>query len=214
MPSIIRGGPGRQFEQIGGFGSGGGDNPDAVSLDDFDFPMWNSTLADYYYTTPGAVATGAGALTANRLYMNPVWVPYAMTITDLVVSVTTGGSGNVRLGVYSMINGAPGLRLDSGDTGQSVVSTGRITKTVSVVIDKPQWVFIACVTDINFSTNRITSHSTVGPVQIQSDGSLAMTFSYYRSFTYANLPADESAQTYTIAATTAVPLLAFRGTAT
>lgn len=213
MPSIIRDGPGRHFEQIGGFGAGTGDESAGLTLDDFDFPMWSSTLADYYYTAPGAVATGAGSITANRLYMLPVWVPYAMTITDVVCSVTTGGSGDVRMGVYSMINGAPGLRLDSGDTGQSVVSTGRISKTVSVVITKPQWVFLALLTNVGFSTNRITSHSTVGPVQIVSDGSLAMTFAYYRSLTYATLPADESAQTYTIAATTAVPLLAFRGTA-
>lgn len=212
MPSIIRGGLGRQFEQIGGFGAGGG-NANAVTLDDFEFPMWESTLADYYYTAPGAVGTGAGALTANRFYMLPVWVPYAMEITDVVVSVTTGSAGNVRLGVYSMVNGAPGVRLDSGDTGQSVASTGRVSKTVSVVVDKPQWVFLALVTDVTFSTNRITSHATVGPVQITSDGLLAMTFSYYRSFTYGALPADESLQSYTIAATTAVPLVAFKGTA-
>lgn len=212
MASFIPGGQGRQIQQIGGFG--GGANPDLVTLDDFDFPMWESTLTDFYYTAPGIVTVAAGAITANRLYMLPVWVPYAMTITDVVVAVTTGAAGNVRMGVYSMINGAPGLRLDSGDTGQSVSSTGsRVSKSVSVVIDKPQWVFLALDSDVAFSTNRCSAHAQVGPIQMQSDGTTAMTFSFYRTFNYAALPADETAQSYTIAATTAVPVVAFKGTA-
>lgn len=76
-------------------------------------------------------AFSAQALVANRLYAMPFVAPgrTGVTIDRLGINVTTGSSGNARLGIYNDSSGYPGsLLVDAG----TVVTTNIAVVTISL----------------------------------------------------------------------------------
>lgn len=45
------------------------------------------------------------AATANRLYLSPLWVPKAVTLSDLGIRLSVGQAGNVRMGIFTYAAG-------------------------------------------------------------------------------------------------------------
>ncbi|WP_349321659.1 hypothetical protein [Asticcacaulis sp. MM231] len=149
----------------------------------------------------GMTTTSNAAVTANRLYVVPVAVPYDLTVA-LNVRVTTGASGTVRLGIYADNQGQPGAL---------VVDAGTLTTTtagvLALAISQPlgagiYWlaaVFNAAPS-VNMAVSAAMGHDSASATSATVTG-------YYRAFTYAALPADESAQVYTALSGTAPALL-------
>jgi len=99
-------------------------------------PFWAGTVAQ----------TG----TANRVHLQPLWVPEAATISEVSFSVDTASSGkSMRIGIYVDNNGTPAgsaLLFDSGNI--DVSSSGGKTVTVSPPVNvKKGWVWVALATE-------------------------------------------------------------------
>lgn len=150
----------------------------------------------------GMAATNNAAATANRLYVVPVAVPYDLTAVALSVRVTTGASGNVRLGIYADNQGQPGaLVVDAGTL--STTTAGLLELTLSQPLSAGlYWLAAAfnAAPAVNMAVSAAMGHDSASAISATVTG-------YYRAFTYAALPADESAQVYTALSGTAPALL-------
>lgn len=90
---------------------------------------------DFLETYP-PLATTAGSITANIVYMGRLWVPKAKTITQMAYSVGNNGTANVDLGVFS-----------SSDliTWTLMASTG---STAAVGTNAVQWINLTAPFDL------------------------------------------------------------------
>lgn len=136
------------------------------------------------------------ALTNNTLYMLPVWVTEVRAFTALALGfVSTPVSANVRLGIYraNRLTGHPTtLIVDAG-----VVSTGTGgTKTATIAVTLNPGLFFLAVASGSTATVHATLSDALG---VQFNGGVNAIGALTRAFTFGSLPADESAQTYTLA---------------
>jgi hypothetical protein len=150
-------------------------------------------------------ATTTGALTADRLYMTPISIPNVGQATRLGVWVTAGAVGNARCGIYANRSDGQGpaaLLVDSGAIDTN--GTGEATIDYTFPYEGVYW--LALVSS-STPTVRISGGTSIG-MGLNSSG---QRFSYkYRAFTYAALPSDETAQSYTNLFNTNTPLVYFR----
>lgn len=143
----------------------------------------------------------------NRLHVMPFFNGLAGTVTKIGVKVTTAvASSHARLGIYNndATRNLPGtLLLDAGVVNCN--SAVEVTNTISQALAANTWYWLACVLDLT-GLSLTMWYSNVAGFGISSllpTGNLQI----YRAFTYAALPADESAQAYTIASGGACPLV-------
>ena len=100
----------------------------------------------FYGLPPGATLEPLLTVTAT-LYAYPIYVPNAISIATLNLSVTTGQTGGVaHLGIYADNNGYPGaLIYDSGAvTGLTGTAVSTTTPTVPPTLT-PGWYWIATI---------------------------------------------------------------------
>lgn len=69
-------------------------------------------------------ATANGVVNADQLYAFPIVIPTAVTIQSLGIRCGTGAAGsNVKMGIYSNSNGAPGTLLHQLNSNPSTASS-------------------------------------------------------------------------------------------
>lgn len=150
------------------------------------------------YYGPMCTSFSGGAITANYIYMQPIFIPKKTTLTALLIQVRSAVAGNARVGLYSTRPGSSlpnKLLADGGE--QSVNSTGDKTFTISVPVS-PGW-YLGAVT-ANVAANLCLPGALMSIHGLYPSGGNAMNgFSgiYRNPGSYAAFPADESAQTYT-----------------
>ncbi len=147
----------------------------------------------------GAGVTSNVAVTANRLYMLPVIIPYDISIVAMGVRITTGASGNVRLGLYQDNQGHPGTLLYEGvpiSTSATGLSEVSLSQSLSAGVYWLAAVFNAAPT-VNSHTGAAMGRDSLSATSAPISG-------YFRAFTYGVLPVDESAQSY-VASSVAMP---------
>jgi len=151
----------------------------------------------------GVATTTNSAITANRLYMMPVMIPYDMTAVALALRVTTGAAGNARMGLYADNQGNPGsLLLDAGAVDTATAGLLELTLSQPLVAGV-YWLAV-----VFSAAPTVNAHTGAGGAMGRDSASVTSVpiAGYYRGFTYAALPADESGQVYT-ATSTIVPTL-------
>lgn len=159
------------------------------------FSLGGGTANGYLGPPPGSTV-GAAAQLADRLYQHLICVPSDMTLTELSIDVTVAAAGNARLGIYncrSHSNGLPGtLILDAGTVSVNVTNTLQRITGLSQFL-KRGWYSVAYVCDVTPTVIRINNGQggwlPYGSGVTSSGGAI-------RTFSYAALPADESAQSY------------------
>ncbi len=167
----------------------GGDWHSLETLLDIAPPVW--PLRGTSCLTPlGAGAPAASAVASGTLYMLPVAVPYALSLSALSLRVATA-IGTARLGLYRDVNSAPGgLIAESGDL---TLTAGTVSAAVVVNLE-PGLYWLAALFS---ATPSVMCHTS------QALGIDAATFDpvngYSRSLTYGALPSDEIGQSYTAA---------------
>jgi hypothetical protein len=174
--------------------SGDADNPQLTA----GLAMGMRGLANARYG-PG-INNNNSAVAANTLYVAPLYIPVAGVYTKASIRVTTLAAGNCRMGIYVDALGGPGALLkDLGTVGTG--TAGKMEVTFSQVI-LPGWYWMAAVFDATPTVNCPSGSMGVRDV---SSATSASVLGYSRAFTYAALPADESAAVYAISAV--VPLV-------
>lgn len=169
-------------------------------------------ISGVYMGPPVAATLSAAALTAGRLYTHPIFIPQNMTLTDIGVVITVAGAGNIRLGVYnsrSAGNALPGtLLLDAGTVSVNVTNTFQAITALTTSLKRGFYI-LAAVTDVAPTAMRISTNSNSTSYAI-TGSTAAGIGGAYRAFTYAALPADETAQTYSTGA--AIAAMFIKGT--
>lgn len=148
--------------------------------------------ASRYYGSFPAAAVTTFAITANRLYYFPFFVPQATTFTRIGINVTTGAAGNARLGIYANSNGIPSgaPTLDAGTV--DVSTTGEKEIVISQAL-AAGWHWLALVSDV---APTLTAENLATAVLLCNVGSLSGAAGnvthVQQSFTYAALPTPSS----------------------
>ena len=153
-------------------------------------------------------ALAALALAANILYVTPIAITKRTTFTRIGIQVSTAGAAgaNIRLGIYNnSTNHQPGtLVLDAGEIDASTTGTKEITISQSL---RPGLYWLAAANELAPSVNGYGVTDII-PI-LGYDTANARIARLTRAFTYAVLPADESAATYT-QGTAASPIIWLR----
>lgn len=154
-------------------------------------------------TLLGPPFTGATPITniavvANTLYAFPVFMPRRKGVQRLIAHVDTAGAGGtlLRLGLYEDDNGQPGRLIVDGGT-VSCASTGQKVLTVNSVVGRGWYWAVLCSDGApQVRGYSVASYCGIGFID---DGTYLRISHLTRAFTFAALPASESAQTYTLA---------------
>lgn len=158
-------------------------------------PRALSFVSGLYYGAETALPIGqlsTLALTANRLYAVPFHTgPEGMTAATVLINVTSGSAGNLRLGVYAASTTAPfypaALLVDWGEV--DVTNTG--TKTINITdvqllgTSPSQLVWLAAVTE---ATPTLISVSNAASQLGASSTAGSMQTAVYVAHTYGVLP--------------------------
>lgn len=160
--------------------------------------------AAYYIGPPLGSSVSASAQAANIIFAHLFYVPDDRTITEIGIDVTVAGAGSARLGIYncrSTEDVMPGtLVSDAGTVSVNVTNTFQKLTGLSIPI-KRGWYNAVSVMDIACTAFRLAT----GSLGWNPFGSgVSGIISWQRAFTYAALPADESAQVYSSGTSTAV----------
>ncbi len=98
-----------------------------------------------YYTTPAVQTWGTLALSGNRLYAIPFYVPVATTFTKMSISVTSFVAlSSIELGVYANSSGVPGaLEYDAGTVSSASNGLKEITGLAMALSAGWHWLAMA-----------------------------------------------------------------------
>lgn len=150
-------------------------------------------------------AAGTLALTINRLYLVPFYVPYVATTTNLATEVTTlGTAASARMNIYASdpLTGAPTGSPLGADVVVSYASTGVKSGAFTVTLD-PGIYWAALVCNVATTIRTILGPATIGVSTL--GGSPAYSY-VYGAFTYGTLGAIPATLTGVIT-TTQCPLM-------
>jgi hypothetical protein len=151
-------------------------------------------IASTIYICPAGVSQGSQSTGANKLWVAPVFVGKGGTATKIGIRVNVAGTGAVRLGIYNNANARPStLVLDAGTVDPGTTGVKEIT--ISQSVSDNSWYWLALVSDVTFSFNSWADNAAFVIGQHADNATYG---ALNRSFTYAALPADESASTYTM----------------
>jgi len=160
----------------------------------------------YFTSGIGATALTTLALTANRLYAAPFFVPCVQSFDRIAINVTTAGAAGTlaRIGIY-YDNGAtaPGeLTLDSGDIAVNATGVKQVNISISLSM-RLIWLAIVASAAV---TIRALAVGSSNAVYLGNNSSLGAAWGshYYAAFAYAPLPAAFGAVTFGTGAAPAV----------
>ena len=156
---------------------------------------------------PLAMTTTTLVVTADRLYKVPIIFRKAGTITAVGIRLTATSAGNARIGIRRYANGVATTLLTGGDLGTADTGSGteKTITSLSVAIPQPG----LYVAEVVFSaTPTILATNAIVPTLGATLGGTP-TSHLYRAFSYAALPADETAQAQTVAGN-AAPWICFK----
>lgn len=170
------------------------------------FARWDGTQR-ITYSTSAALTTRT--LSANTLYFMPFVAGSPGTATRIGIEISTGAAGNARLGIYNnhLTKAQPStLVLDAGTI--VTTSTGFLEIAISQALAAGRY-WLAFVSNAGPGVRALSGTGVAWPMV---DGlTTTRAVSPTRAFTYAALPSDESAQSYTWDAS-ALPALWLGGT--
>jgi len=158
------------------------------------------------FTAPPATtaATGTLALTINRLYLVPFYVPYVTTTTNIASEVTTlGAAAAAKMNIYGAdpLTGAPTGSPLGTDVTVSYATTGVKNGAFAVTL-KPGIYWAALVCSVATTIRTMLAPATIGMSTLGGSA----TFSHvYGAFTYGTLGALPALTGVT--ATTQCPLM-------
>lgn len=159
-------------------------------------PGAHGVSSSFYIGPPPGSTIVAAAQSANVLYMMPFFVADDMTVVEIGVNVTVASAGNARLGIYNMVgvnNQHPGtLVSDCGTVSVNVTNTHQKITSLSVAL-KQGWYHAAYVSD---ATPTIFRLNAGGLGWFPFGSGVSNIHGWSRAYTYAALPADETAETY------------------
>lgn len=114
--------------------SGGNVKISATQFGDLTAGRFHPGLTSATWYGPAATITTFGTgVAADFLYLVPIFVPYACTITDLGIYVVTG-AGNAKFGLYSNVAGVPTTLLGSTSLVSTASSTADASGTLTVAV--------------------------------------------------------------------------------
>jgi hypothetical protein len=165
--------------------------------------------SDSYILAPSLLSSNpaTGAIVAGRLYLYPLPIANPGQVTRIGIGVSVGAAGNARLGVYATrddLSGAAALLLDSGNL--SVAAAGDVEQVIDFTPPNSALVWVALLSDVAPTLNV----SGAAPNVLGMNSAKQKNSYLYRALAFGALPADESAQSYSIAANAAVPLVWLR----
>jgi hypothetical protein len=167
-------------------------------------------VAGTFLLAPTITATISGtlALTANRQYFIPIYVPYVLTTTTLACEVTTLGSGSsIRMNIYAAdANGAPTGSPLGTDVNVSSATIGVKTGAYAVTL-KPglYWASMVC----NATAPTVRTNIAAGVVGVSTLGATSSYSYIFGTFTFGVMGAYSSVTSITGASpTTQCPLMA------
>lgn len=134
-------------------------------------------------------AFSAQTLVANRMYAMPFVAPgrTGVTIDRLGINVTTGSSGNARLGIYNDSSGYPGtLLLDAGTVVTTSIAV--VTVTISQALTPGNRYWLVYVSNATPTVRSIPVNSCSHALGFSSALGTAGNCGLYVSFTYGALP--------------------------
>ena len=185
------------------------------------FPMFFLGSANPPFLTTPYASGAAGACSIDTLTMLPLWVPRRRQYTTYGLILTTLGTGwGIRLGLYNanQDTGHPTTKIDEAatqiDGSVATGSTGLKQPAFGANVTLDVGMYWAAFLATGTSGNCFrwgTGHAVMGSEF--GAASAIVTPGIKRAFTYAALPADESAQTYTSFASigsSAVPLIGIK----
>lgn len=158
-------------------------------------PFFTGSGAAGVLITPWGNETGGTmALSANYIYVLPVYVAVSGMYDTIHFSVSTAGTGSAHLGLYEIqTDGQPGKRLIDFTSGGAVstASTGIKSSSASAKVHlSAGYYFVEYVTD-NAATLRRSPYSFSG--LFLGAKSIGLQINHlYRTYTFAALPSDES----------------------
>jgi hypothetical protein len=155
-------------------------------------PFFSDATA--YLSSP-AISISTLVMANNTLYMMPIWVPDIRNFTSIALGfVSAAVVGTAHLGIYrcNRLTGHPTtLIVDAG-----TVNTGTTgTKTIAINVTLNPGLFMLAIVASGAPTVHATLSDALG---IQMTGGVNAIGGLSRIFSFAALPADESAQTYAL----------------
>jgi hypothetical protein len=155
------------------------------------------TNTNNYLTTPSG-AVGNSAISADRLFMMPVWVPKRRAFTTLATVVAGAGAGGTvaRLGLYNanQDTAKPTTLIEEGASTIAVDSTGTKTATIAQTLNAGLY-YLAMVSNGAPTMPCAGSNSTTPLGRELAATSASCVVSLSRVFTYGAL-GDETASTW------------------
>jgi len=179
--------------------------------------------ASRFYGLPPGATPGTLLTTASTIYAYPVYIPGNAAIKTISFYSGTGQTGGAaHVGLYTDVNGAPGVLVTGSDSGAlaATASTTAITATYATALNlAPGWYWAAST----FSAS--STMPTVGAVAASytpalnaNVGSASLSNFYATSaeetsgvtatFTYAALPAAFPSAGFALNTALAIPLIA------
>lgn len=156
-----------------------------------------------------SAATNTFAVTTNRLYVVPFFMPRHYVVGKFWCNVTATAAGNAQMGIYNMDQDLAtiGTLLVKTTANVDVSGTGVKSGACTSTTVAPGWYFLAAQFS---STPTVTG---IGANNLQNyTGFLSATFakvtSQYRVPSFG-LPADETGQTYTEAGSANFPIIGY-----
>lgn len=99
----------------------------------------------YWYMSPVQVDGGTtAAITQDRLYALPIFLPGPTSIAKIGVYVTTGSATNLRFGLYADNAGVPGALIAESGNVSANVTNAEVAWTVGVIYPAG-WYWLAMV---------------------------------------------------------------------
>lgn len=162
-------------------------------VEDYAVERYRKGSSTYYFTQGlGATARSTLALTANRLYGCPFFVPATQKYDYAAIIVTTkSNNGNARMGIYGDLGTvAPGpLILDFGAVAITAAQVYAIDLTATPITLTPGLYWLALVTDVvnTIGATAVGTNLTCFMGLDSTLGTAWQTFVYV-AFNYAALP--------------------------
>lgn len=149
-----------------------------------------SAFTSYFISPTVLLSTTTSAVTANVVYFQPLFLPNAV-IDRIGIEVTTGASGNCRIGLYNSADGMPSsLIVDGGAI--STTSIAVVEATISATTLPATWVWMAAVFD---ATPTVRVGTAANPWILGSGSTSVPQRGISASFTYGSLPATATTPT-------------------
>ncbi len=123
-----------------------------------------------FYGTPRGSTQAAVLTVLGTLYAYPVFIPNAVTLSTINVSVTTGQTGGkVRGALFYDVNGYPGAIVPGTDTGDlDGTGTAVVTKSALAKALNPGWYWYGTIATASSTMPSVIGATAVYPNELNS----------------------------------------------